>query len=287
MTRKKGKILNSIGIKSLKIFKAKASIEMRKRYSQIYKEDIDTSTDFNRNNDYLYYPKSWDEKHIKEASPWYGFKLIKATSSNETKNINDILYLLNFLNWAIYYYNNLIDEYENIPKDPKKADKEKAKEAITQFTELLNIPLTKEEETKIIKQSFKKNNFILKPSLFLKLYRFFVQGWYDEYIEESGSVKFAHYMSEYIINNKAKEPKASYYDASNENQKKEVSRLFEEKTKEYKYNGFHIKLEKYQSQGNEPCYAISITQYDSENTFHFYSRLHHSRYKSSIIKWKK
>jgi len=55
---------------------------MRKKYPKIYHENADTSVEFNRNKDYLYYQSSNENTHATN-SPWYAFELIETTSSDK------------------------------------------------------------------------------------------------------------------------------------------------------------------------------------------------------------
>lgn len=173
----------SVGLDALRIFKAKGSVEMRKKYPTIYREDIDKSCHFNPNNDYLYAPSS--EEIIKHTSPWYCFALIPDTANEGKSSLNASLYLMQFLNWAIYYYNRLIEDYNSIPKGrPKKQDKVEAQEWAEIYSHMIESltdrVYTEEEIIEKANQAFKRNKFPLKPPYFLKLCRFFARAWYEE-----------------------------------------------------------------------------------------------------------
>jgi len=253
---------------------------MREKYPKIYHENTDTSVNFDRNRRYIYYP-SPNDKTSSPHSPWYAFEMINATSSESELLLDNTFDLLNFLNWAIYYHEVLTTDYNAIPKDPKPEQIKEAIESAEVYAHILKKELSKSEKEIIEKNLSKKNHFILKPTKFLKLCRFFARGWYEEHIDVIGSVKFAHYITNYIINKGVKNPICPYYDANNENQKKEVSRLFKEEN-EYKYKGFQIKLTKHINNENQSTYTISILHYESKSMFFLSSRLYLSHYTSQI-----
>ena len=293
----------SVGLDALRIFKAKGSVEMRKKYPTIYREDIDKSCHFNPNNDYLYAPSS--EEIIKHTSPWYCFALIPDTTNEGKSSLNASLYLMQFLNWAIYYYNRLIEDYKSIPKHPKQEVFYKTQEETKFYAEMIEAmtgeQLSQEEMDTKTSNAFKKNHFPLKPSDFLKLCRFFSRAWYEQRFSSEksavGSVEFAHYVSCYIENNPSQinDPKCSYYNGNNDNAKKEVARLFpksgqgEEKEKRtskhtYRYNDFDIEIERYDSsksiEYSSNTYTISIIQ-RCRHSFYLSASLYQHRYNSS------
>ena len=273
--------MQKIGLKALKIFRAKATVSMREKYPKIYHKNADNTVDFNRNKDYLYYPSS-NENTYATNSPWYAFELIETTSSNKKVLIDVTFDLLNFLNWAIYYHEILTQDYKSIVKEPKQHEIKEIMEWKEIYADMLGTELSEEKKKQIEKSINKKNNFILKPSKFLKLCRLFARGWYEENIEVVGSVKFAHYITNYIINKEKKEPNCPHYDSRNENLKKEVTRLFQEADYEYSYKGFHIKLEKHINDKKQTTYTISILHHEAKEGFYIYSRLYQSHYKSQI-----
>lgn len=140
----------SVELEALRVFRAKGSADMRRKYPSIYREHIDKNAHFNPNINYLYAPSVEDLKSInKQISPWHCFTLIPEVSNYtykwqkehipihryysqpinhqrllHNKSLYATLYLLNFLNWAIYYYKTLVSNYNNFPKGrPKKQDK--------------------------------------------------------------------------------------------------------------------------------------------------------------------
>jgi len=149
-------------------------------------------------------------------SPWYAFKLID-TSLVKDRLLDVTFDLLNFINWAIYYHKVLCEDYDSIPKNPKKQQVKTSMKWEKYYAKMLNIELTEEETKAIEKNIYKKNNFILKPSKFLKICRLFARGWYEEHIETVGSVKFAHYITNYIVNKDVESPICPLYNAHNEN----------------------------------------------------------------------
>jgi len=268
--------MNTVGIKALKTFKAKGSVEMRKKYPSIYRKDTkDTNKkpNFNPNNDYLYF--SDKEKDTKLTLPWYGFTLIPDTTNKERSSVDTSLYLMQFLNWAIYYYEILTSDYNSIPKGRPKQN---------------NI-IEAQKQTKTYSNLYlKRNSFPLKPPYFLKLCRFFVRAWYEEKFctpdNATSSVEFAHYISNYIEASLVSD--ADYnckrYNGNNDNHKKEVTRLFKKEGKiQYSYRNFHIFLEKYGTKKQKNAsYSISISQYGCNHTFYLFSRLYQYRYTSAI-----
>jgi len=167
-----------MGLEALRIFKAKSSVDMRKKYPPIYREDIDKSCDFNPNDDYLHTPPSTES--LTHTSPWYGFTLIPDTTIKGASSLDASLYLMQFLNWAIYYYALLVADYNSIPKGrPKQQDKEKAQDWTYVYAQMIELSTgkvyTEEEITEKANLAFKRNRFLLKPSHFLKLCRFFAR----------------------------------------------------------------------------------------------------------------
>ncbi len=321
MKHKFKEVTMSVGLEALKIFKAKGSVKMREKYPSIYREDIDKNCHFNPNDDYLYAPSSEELKNINnQTSPWYGFTLIPNVVNYYKwmpyrsqhyyikppfkidpqrlpwrRSLYATLYLLNFLNWAIYYYNRVAEEYNNIPKGrPKKEDKVEAQEWTNIYAEMITAltdrVYTEEEIVEKANLAFKRNRFPLKPPYFLKLCRFFARAWYEERFcspdKAVGSVEFAHYISNYIEASLHDDTHScKRYSGNDDNHKKEVARLFAEKEKiEYKYHNFHILLEKHDNTQahKDSSYTISISQYGYRHTFYLFSRLYQYRYASTI-----
>ena len=311
-----------VGLEALRIFESRSDIETHKNHPSIYREGIDKSCPYNPNNDYLRaLPK---EDRINRTSPWYCFTLIPNTTIEGTSSLDASLYLMQFLNWAVYYYSVLASKYSEIPKGrTKKADvigSQKRSKFLADLITIFSIrpemlrwsttPVTltlrdfeyqrrefsmrtfTEEAVNIdAARKFRRNKFLLKPSYFLKLCRFFARAWYEERFCEAddavGSVEFAHYVSNYIEASLVED--YSYigkrYNGNNENTKKEVARLFSEETNiEYPYQHFHIQLEKIDNltTEEESSYTISISQYKCRHTFYLFARLYQYRYQSPI-----
>jgi len=255
---------------------------MRKKYPKIYHENTDTSVSFNRNRSYLYYPSPHENTYATN-SPWYAFELIETTSSDKKILLDVTFDLLNFLNWAIYYHEALTQEYKSIVKEPKQHEIKEIMEWEEIYANITKLELSKERKKQIEKSINKKNQFILKPSEFLKFCRLFARGWYDEHIETVGSVKFAHYISNYIVNKGVEKIECPSYGAKNrDNLKKEVSQLFKAGDKKYQHNGFTITLTENKKDKQKPSYTISILHHEAKNGFFLYSRLYQSHYKSQI-----
>jgi len=296
-------------------------VEMRKKYPTIYREDIDKSCHFNPNNDYLSAPSNAET--INNTSPWYCFTLIpKFTkyaykwqkghiqihhyhikpighqSLLHNKSLYASLYLLNFLNWAVYYYRDLKSVYDNIPKYTKHPDLAEANTNVRALAIMVNSitgrEFTLDELSELTKQVFDKNSFVMKPKYFLKLCRFFTRAWYEEVFYEADNavmpVKFAHYASCYIeyCYDTDKDFNCSF-NPNNENGKKEVAKIFDKKEDnrvlKYRYSGFTIELEKYLNPESMPnkkhTYTISISQHGCRHIFYMTARLGQHQYKTS------
>ncbi len=322
----------SVGLDALKIFKAKGTVDMRKKYPSIYRENIDKNCHFNPNDYYLYTPSAEELKSINnQISPWHSFTLIPNAVNYYKwmpyktqhyyikppfkvdpqqlpwrRSLYATLYLLNFINWSIYYYNRLTDDYKSIPKHPKQEIYNKTQEETEFYSEIIEAmageQLSQEEMDTKTSNAFKKNHFPLKPRYFLMLCRFFARAWYEQYFSSKksavGSVGFAHYVGCYIKNNPSQtnEPKGSYYNGGDGNAKKEVSKLFakitqgKEKKKRttkhtYRYNDFDIEIERYDNGGyienSNNTYTISITQ-RCRHSFYLSASLYRHRYNYTL-----
>jgi len=298
----------TIGLQALKTWRARNSLDMRKKYPILFTDNIDKSCKFNPNRTYLQYPES-EDMTIDETSPWYCFTLIPHKTVNDSDAFKSTLYILSFLNWAIYYYYDLIQVYKSIPKDPKQDSIEEAYKNNKVLAILIHDITGKECTLEDVEQhthnTFKRNKFELKPSYFLKLCRFFLRGWIEEhfYAQDNTSipVKFAYYASCYIEYCAMELLKRNYPDNQNwqnynftckykhddENAKKEVAKLFQGQADNFsiQFKGFDIKLEKYLNPDHpqkKHTYTISISQYGCKYTFYLFARLYQHRYKTAI-----
>jgi hypothetical protein len=188
--------------------------------------------------------------------------------------------------------------YDSIPKFTKKNDKSEAYGNVRALTIMVNSLTGKEftltELDQMTEQAFNKNNFIMKPQYFLKLYRFFARAWFEEqfYGDDNTAmpIKFAHYVSCYLQYSLGPNKEFSCtFKPEDENAKKEVARLFDRKkdnqSLNYRYNGFTIYTEKYlnpESKQKRHTYTISISQHGCRHIFYMFARLHQHRYTSSI-----
>ncbi len=325
MIHKFEEVAMPVGLEALRIFKAKGSIEMRKKYPSIYREDIDKNCSYNPNDDYLRaLPKEEPSIH---TSPWYCFTLIPNTTIDGKPSLDASLYLMQFLNWAVYYYASLTVKYSTIPKGrPKKLDAVRAQKWSEIFSELITpfsihpeklswstTPVTltlrdfeyqrrefsmkmftEKAVKKNAKNTFKRNEFTLKPPYFLQLCRFFARAWFEErfYGKDNATipVKFAHYVSCYIHYSYHLDKELDCtFNSKDENAKKEVTRLFDKTTDvqviNHKLNDFTIELEKYLSPNGKQkkhTYSISISQHGCKHIFYMIARLHQHRYHSSL-----
>ena len=285
----------SVGLEALKIFKDKDNAEMRVKYPIIYRDDIDKECKYTPNEDYLYATSSTEK--IKNISPWYCFTLIPEKTTAGEPSLITALRFMQFLNWAIYYYNIITDTYNSIPKDPKLQEIKGANEWTTLLADMLEEvtgkTYTEAELEEKTKNAFKKNKFVLKPALFLKLCRFFARAWYEERFSSPnnavGSVEFAYYVSNYIMSNPTQttSPHCKRYNSRNDSYKKEVSELFDsEKKLSYPFRGFDIRIEQFNNadtdKNEKTSYGISILQYGCKNDFYMFARLYQYRYKNPI-----
>ena len=281
-----------VGLEALKIFQAVGTVKMREKYPSIFRTDVDEQSPFNPNSRYTYNDTSVSEK-ITHTSPFFCFTLIPETTTDGDSSLDASLYLLQFLNWAIYFYNTLYYDYNSLPTNRPKKDEILKVQWQTQvhadmIESITGKHYSEDELQEKTNRAFKKNNFVLKPDYFLKLCRFFARGWYEERFctedDKVGSVEFAHYISNYIEGSLISDGQYSFerYNGNNKNHKKEVSHLFDNDTKiEYVYRHFQILLEKIDNNDNDPTYTISVNQH-SRHTFYLYSRLFLDRYTSEF-----
>lgn len=244
--------------------------------------------DTNSSNNHIYLP---DEAEIKPISPFYAFTLIPDVTKDSTDATKATLYFLKFVNWAIYFYNDLKSDYDKIPAYKSKATLESEQDTSQIFADIIydlsegknKVKATTQQIQIDAKNRLSKNHAVLKPPKLLQLCRFFARAWFDEYFGVEGSIRFAHYISCYIENNPVQntESKCKYYKA-NSRSKEEVEKLFlEVNDKEkpqinFSLNNFNILIEKHHSRNELPTYTISINQRSSN--FYLFARLHISRY---------
>ncbi len=287
------------GAEALRIFRARGSLDIRDKYSNVHVEGVDKKCEFNPNKDYLLYPTTETTETIDTTSPWHCFTLIPKKTVNGTDALSTTLYMLHFLNWAVYYYKDLKSVYDSIPKVPKLHELSEANTTVKDMTTVISCltgkEFTQDELHQLTVQAFSKNTFVMKPSYFLKLCRFFARAWYEEFFYGTDDtvmpVKFAHYASCYIeyCYNTDKKFHCSFK-TNDENGKKEIAKLFDRKENNqafnYKYNGFTIELEKYLNPESIPnkkhTYSINISQHGCKHIFYMTARLGQHQYKTSI-----
>ncbi len=284
----------NVGLNALRIFRAReGSVDMREKYPSTYRYDINESCHFNPNTNYLYFPPNPSNPDMPTpTSPFYCLTLIPEMTVKGKPSLDETLYLMQFLNWAIYYYHALKVAYDAIPKDPKQEELSEATDTArsmeTFMHNLAGKEYTQEEANQHIQDTFKKNHFVLKPAYFLKLCRFFSRAWYEEYFSSPddtvGSVAFGYYVSNYIENDPATR---THYNGNSNYHKKEVSKLFgEDDTLFYHFNDFHISMEKHLNSAGDVTekysYSISISQFGCEHSFYLFARLYRHRYTSNF-----
>jgi len=297
MIIKLGCIMRELGLEVLDIFEEK--LEAREEQA---------SHIFNSNKKYLYLP---DDAEITPISPFYGFTLIPDITKHGIDSTSNITYLLQFINWSIYFYNELKSSYEAIESSKEILSSEKfisytLANMIDQISPNEQVTkVTHEQIENDARNRLSKNHAVLKPSKFLQLCRFFTRAWFDENFGVEGSRKFAHYIGCYIQNSLLQPTvsKCKYYKANSRN-KEEVDALFhdeEQKTIDmieaerksgeaiyqheikigYTLNDFAILLVKTYNIQMLATYTISIEQIGTEDIFYLFARLHIDRYDRS------
>jgi len=256
---------------------------------------------------FIYLP---DVAEIIPSSVFYGFTLIPETTNNDADSTPNIIYLLQFVNWSIYFYNELKTSYDAIASHPSKDMLSSEKVTSYVLADMIDQLSDNKKMTKVTHEQIendarnrlRKNHAILKPAKFLQLCRFFARAWFDERFGVEKSTKFAHYISCYIENNPSQtiQHKCNYYKANSRN-KEEVDVLFRDEEQKivdmleakgkpletiaqheikvsYTLNGFAILLVKTYNTKMLATYTISIEQIGIEDIFYLYARLHLSRY---------
>ena len=243
---------------------------------------------FNPNDNYFYTLNEKYDEILDEAHPLYFFELIPDKTKEKESSLGAGIYLLKFVNWAIYYHQKLAEEYSQ--KKRRKTNDDVTSSYLTAKSMAIIIEsMTGKEHTlediqnaAITRDS--KKDFELNPRTFIILCQLFARGWYDQHFfadkHKKGTIEFAHYVSAYIEQN------LSVYNDINSNIDSNLTKLFaknENKTLDFRLYGFHILVEQEEHPSNTEkySYSISISQYGCEHTFYRYAQLHNERHKKT------
>ena len=266
-----------------------SGISKYKGYSLLIKDvdsdELEKDTDFNPNDLYLYDLEINFTSPIENNSSLFFLELIPDNKANDESSLTATIYLLGFVNWAVYYYQKLSEEYSL--KKRKKTDKDvkasyetiKSMAIILESLTGVEYTLDEMQNAAIVRDS--KKDFELPPKKFIVLCQLFARGWYDQHFfaekHKKGTIKFAHYVGAYI------EQKSSIYNAKNSNIDSNLTNLFAktvDKRLDFRLYGFHIlaEQEEYPEKQAKYSYSISISQYGCKHTFYRYSQLHNERH---------
>lgn len=254
-------------------------------FDNVDEEELNKDNAFNPNQNNLYDTNIDFTRPIVPNSSLYFLELIPDKKTNGKTSLAATFYLLGFVNWAIYYYNRLTEEY-NQKKRYKTNDEKQSSYETAKSMAILIESIAEEEYTlediqtvAIIKDS--KKNFKLNPKTFIILCQLFARGWYDQHFfankHKKGTIEFAHYLSCYI------QKDMTAYNAKNSNIDSSLKKLFSKvssKTLDFNLFDFHIlaKQEKHSSKKEKFSYSISINQYGCKHTFYRYAQLHNERH---------
>ncbi|WP_434658231.1 hypothetical protein [Sulfurimonas sp. NW9] len=252
-------------------------------------QELERDAAFNPNHMALYNSAIDFNTPLKYDSPFYFLELIPDKKANGTTSLTATIYLLGFLNWAVYYYKKLTEEYSQKKRRKTDDDVKSSYETAKSMAILIESVTGKEYRLKDIQDAAtardSKKDFELPPKTFIILCQLFARGWYDQHFfadkHKKGTIEFAHYVSACIERN------MSIYNDINSNIDSNLKALFakdENKILDYRLYGFHIlvKQEEYNSKTEKYSYSISISQSGCKHTFYRYSQLHNERHTKAI-----
>jgi hypothetical protein len=271
---------NSLGLQALKIFFKRHNLAVSEKYPSLWYSNRDSNADFNPNVNYL---RNYDvDENPVESSPFFCFTLIPTQKHDGTDAMKASLYLLHFLNWAVYYYKRLHIAYSAIPKDPDKSSKVIALSNVKWMAEIMTdvtgVEYSEDVLSKQAQKIFEKNSFPIKPAYFLKLCRFFARAWFEEHFcppdDPRGSVEFSYYIYKYLEASLSdKTATIQCYDGNGEFYKKELKRHSAEKGDiDITYDNFRIQLQRHHDCDGH-AYTITISQYGCAHHFQLFARL--------------
>ena len=253
-------------------------------------EELEKDDAFNPNHNELHHFDIDFNESLDNSSLLYFLELIPEKKANGESSLSGTIYLLGFLNWAVYYYQKLNEEYSQ--KKYRKTDNDvKLSYETAKSMAIIVESITGTEHTlKDIKDAAikrdSKKDFKLKPKTFIILCQLFARGWYDQNFfakkHKKGSVEFAHYIGNYI------EQKFSVYNGENSNINSKLKKLFVKKNSqklEFRFYYFHIIVEQeiYSLKEEKYSYSITISQYRCKHTFYRYAQLHNERHQKAIF----
>jgi len=252
-------------------------------------KELDRDSAFNPNHTLLYGFDIDFTLPLKDDSLLYFLELIPDNKANGETSVTASIYFLGFLNWAVYYYQKLTEEYNQKKRRKTKDDVESSYETAKSMAIIIESITGKEHALEDIQSSAtardSKKDFELNPKKFIILCQLFARGWYDQNFfadkHKKGTVEFAHYVSCYI------EQSMSTYNADNSNIDSNLKALFikeNNKILDFRLYGFHILVqqEEYSSEQEKFSYSISISQYGCKHTFYRYAQLHNERHTKTI-----
>ena len=248
-------------------------------------QELEKNGRFNPNDLYLYDTEIDFTSPMANNSSLFFLELIPDNKANNESSLTATIYLLGFVNWAVYYYQKLTEEYSHKKRrktnDDVKSSYETAKSMAIIIENLTGEEHTLEDIQNAALTRDSKKDFELPPKKFIILCQLFARGWYyqhffaDKY--KQGSIEFAHYVGAYI------EQKSSIYNANNSNINSNLKNLFAQNTNkslDFRLYGFHILAEQevHPKQQTKYSYSISVSQYGCKHTFYRYAQLHNERH---------
>ena len=160
--------------------------------------EIDQNYNPNRNN---FYAVEVDD-YLDYDNPLHFLALIPNTTKEKKSSLTPAVYLLKFVNWAIYYYKKLSEEYSK--KKRYKTNEEvnssymTAKSMAIMIQSIGGLEHILEDVQQAAQARDSKKDFELKPKMFLTLCELFARGWYDQHFFKSkhkkGTIEFAYYL---------------------------------------------------------------------------------------------
>ncbi len=205
---------------------------------------------FNPNVTYLYGLDVDFTENFAPSNPLYFLQLIPSTDEFDL-TIKNTIYLLQFVNFAVYFYKKLSTEYDARQRYKSNgetvSDYETAKSMAIIIENMTGVEHSLDGLHAAAGASKSKKTFKLKPSEFLILCQLFARGWYDQHffkdIYKNGNVGFAHYLSNYIEQSYPKTLAYSMetYNADSSNIDSNLKNLFiGTKKLDFKLYGFHL-----------------------------------------------
>lgn len=205
---------------------------------------------FNPNMTYLYGLDVDFTEDFSSSNPLYFLQLIPSTDEFNL-TIKNTIYLLQFVNFAVYFYKKLSIEYDARQRYKSNSkivsDYKTAKSMAIIIENMKGVEHALDEIRGQAVASNSKKTYKLKPSEFLILCELFARGWYDQHFfkdtYKNGNVGFAHYLSNYIEQSypKIRPYSMNTYNAYRSNIDSQLKNLFiRTKRLDFKLYGFHL-----------------------------------------------